>query len=145
MNFCTFRRLKFTRWTKYTAPKMAKTAVFALLEFTKLISRKISVIQKSWNFHAVDIVITCHHWNEINPQALRVAWLFVEVYATIGVSVSIWQFVGQRIWHGDVTKFLRALRNELLLNDFWHGDIWVNMYFLISILESKYLGKISSK
>ena len=53
MHFCTFWRLKFTKWTKFTAPKMAKTASFALLESTKLISRKIWVIGKSWNFHTV--------------------------------------------------------------------------------------------
>ena len=35
------------------AAEMAKPAVFALREFTTLISRKISVINKSWNFHAV--------------------------------------------------------------------------------------------
>ena len=35
------------------APKMTKIAVFALLESSKLISRKIRVIQKSWNFHTV--------------------------------------------------------------------------------------------
>jgi len=61
MNFCKFRRLKFTRWTKSTAPKMAKTAVFALLEFTKLISRKISVIQKSWKFHTVSKFLVFPH------------------------------------------------------------------------------------
>ena len=32
---------------------MAKTVEFVLLESTKSISRKISVIQKSWNFHNV--------------------------------------------------------------------------------------------
>ena len=53
MNFCTFWRLKFTKWAKFTAPKMAKTADFALPEYSKLISRQISVIQKSWNFHNV--------------------------------------------------------------------------------------------
>ena len=53
MNFCTFERLIFTKWTKFTAPKMAKTAVFALWESPKLISRKISVIQKYGDFHTV--------------------------------------------------------------------------------------------
>ena len=51
--FFPFWRLQFTKWTKFLAPKMAKMAVFALLESTKLISHKISVIQKSWNFHTV--------------------------------------------------------------------------------------------
>ena len=50
MNFCTFLRLKLTKWTKFTTPKMTKPAVFALLISTKLISRKIWVIQNSWKF-----------------------------------------------------------------------------------------------
>ena len=53
MHFCNFWRLKFTKWTKFTAPKMAKTAFFSLLESTKLISPKIWVMEKSWNFHTV--------------------------------------------------------------------------------------------
>ena len=40
MIFCTFWRLQFTKWTKFTALKMAKMAVLALLESSKLISRK---------------------------------------------------------------------------------------------------------
>ena len=55
MNFCTFWRLKFTKWTKCTAPKMAKMADFALLESSKLISCKFWMIQKSWNFHCGSI------------------------------------------------------------------------------------------
>ena len=41
MNFCTFWRLKFTKLTKFRAPKMAKTAVSQILDSPKLISRKI--------------------------------------------------------------------------------------------------------
>ena len=65
MNFCTIWRLKFTKLTKFTFPKMEKTAFFALLESTKLISRKISVIQKSWNFHTVifNSNLTVHQLN----------------------------------------------------------------------------------
>ena len=51
--FALFEAWKFTKWTKFTAPKMTKTAIIALLVFTKWISRKISVIQKLWNFHTV--------------------------------------------------------------------------------------------
>ena len=46
-DFLHFLKAEIYQKTKFTAPKMAKTAVFGLLEFTKLISRKISVIQKS--------------------------------------------------------------------------------------------------
>ena len=59
MDFCTFWRLKFTTWTEFTAPKMAKTADFTLLESSKLTSRKISVIQKSWNSHTVKLFQIC--------------------------------------------------------------------------------------
>ena len=54
MNFCTFWRLKFTKWTKFTAPKMAKTTAFALLESSKLISRKLSVRKAQKG--------SCDHW-----------------------------------------------------------------------------------
>ena len=46
-------RLKFTKLSIFRAPKMAKTAVLKLLHSPKLISRKIWVIVKSWNFHTV--------------------------------------------------------------------------------------------
>ena len=53
MNFFIFWRLKFTKSTKFRAPKMAKTAILELLNFQNLISRKIWLIEKSWNFHTV--------------------------------------------------------------------------------------------
>ena len=49
--FLHFLRDEFTKWKKFKAPKIAKMAVFALLKSTKLISRKIWVIQKSWKFY----------------------------------------------------------------------------------------------
>ena len=49
--FPTFLRLKLTKWTKCTALKMANMAVFALLDSSKLISRKIWVIQNPEKFH----------------------------------------------------------------------------------------------
>ena len=51
--FLHFLKAEIYQMNKIHSPKMAKTAVFALLEFTKLISRKIWMIQKSWNFHTV--------------------------------------------------------------------------------------------
>ena len=50
--FCTFWRLKFKKKkSTFRAPKVKKKlAVFWLQEVTKLISRKIWVIEKSWNF-----------------------------------------------------------------------------------------------
>ena len=53
MKFCTFWRLKFTKLTKFRTPKIAKTAIFALLESPKVISRKIWMTEESWNFHTV--------------------------------------------------------------------------------------------
>ena len=52
MNFCTFRRLIFTKLTKFSAPKMA---VLELIHSAKLISRKIWITAKSWNFHTVPL------------------------------------------------------------------------------------------
>ena len=48
--FPLFGMLKLTKRTKFTAHKMA---VFALQKSSKLISRKIWVMEKSWNFHTV--------------------------------------------------------------------------------------------
>ena len=53
MNFCTFWRLIFTKFTKFWAPKIAKTAFFELLDSLKMISHKIWMTEKSWNFHTL--------------------------------------------------------------------------------------------
>ena len=48
-----FWEVEIDQINKIRSLKMAKTADFALLESPKLISRKISVVQKSWNFHTL--------------------------------------------------------------------------------------------
>ena len=53
MKFCTFWRLKFTKLSKFREQKMAKMAGLELLVSAKLISRKIWMREKSWNFHTV--------------------------------------------------------------------------------------------
>ena len=50
MKFCSFWRLKFTKVTNFRAPKMAKAAFLDLQNSPKLISRKIWMTEKSWNF-----------------------------------------------------------------------------------------------
>ena len=60
MKFCIFWRLKFTKLTKSRASKRAKTVILELLHSRKLISRKIWVIGKSWNFTNVNHWIHCH-------------------------------------------------------------------------------------
>ena len=50
LNFWIFLMPKLNKSTIFKAPKIAKLAVFALLVFTKLISRKMSVIQKFFKF-----------------------------------------------------------------------------------------------
>ena len=87
MHFCTFWRLQFTKWTKFTALKVAKTAIFALSESSKLISRKIWVIQKSWNCYTVpycifkdismkwffkECLFTWHFAEDFNPNVFEV-------------------------------------------------------------------------
>ena len=54
-NFCTFRRLKFIKLSILRAPKTAQTAVIELLDSPKLISRKIWMTKKSWNFYILPI------------------------------------------------------------------------------------------
>ena len=49
--FSTFKKCKNSQKTKFRAPKCVKMAESALLESPKLISRKIWLIEKSWNFH----------------------------------------------------------------------------------------------
>ena len=53
VTFCTFWKLKFNKWTKLRALKIAKTAVLKLLDSQILISHKIWMTEKSWNFHTV--------------------------------------------------------------------------------------------
>ena len=77
MNFCTFWRLKCTKWTKFAAPKVAKMAVFALLKSTNSISRKISEIQKSWSFHTVH----CALWK--NEKFSITKKLFCEINSLV--------------------------------------------------------------
>ena len=50
MNFCIFWRLNFTKSIIFRAPKFVKIVVLELLDSPKLISRKIWVTDKSWNF-----------------------------------------------------------------------------------------------
>ena len=57
-NFCTFGRLKFTKSTKSTKSragplKLQKQLFLELLNSPKLISRKICVTDKFWNFHTL--------------------------------------------------------------------------------------------
>ena len=53
--------LKFTKSTNLTVPKMAQLAILELLDSPKLISRKIKVTEKSWNFHTVEKQETYSH------------------------------------------------------------------------------------
>ena len=53
--FLHFLKDEIYQTTKFTAPEIAKTAGFTLLESPKLISRKISVIENSRNFHTVHL------------------------------------------------------------------------------------------
>ena len=70
--FSTFWGLNCTQLTKFKAPKMAKTVVLALFHSSKLISRKIWVMEKSWNFHTVWYLLK-NQWNlrEINLGILE--------------------------------------------------------------------------
>ena len=53
LNFCSFWTLNFTKSTKFKAPQIAKTAVLGLLDSPQMISRKIWMTEKAWNFYIV--------------------------------------------------------------------------------------------
>ena len=53
MHFCTCKKIKLTKLTKFRAPKTAKAAFLELQDSPELISHKIWVTEKSWNFHTV--------------------------------------------------------------------------------------------
>ena len=61
---------------KFKAPKNAKKAFFVLSDPPKLVSRKIRVAEKSWNFHTVhtvEITEIYSHWNNISSNHLLLA------------------------------------------------------------------------
>ena len=55
LKICHFNklRLKFIKYPKLRALQMAKNAFLELPDSPKLISRKIWMLEKSWNFHTV--------------------------------------------------------------------------------------------
>ena len=57
LNFCTFWRQKLTKITKFRAPKIAKICIFETFTFSKLISRKIWITEKSWIFHTLQKIL----------------------------------------------------------------------------------------
>ena len=80
--FFYFQRLKFTKLTKFRAPKMAKMAkmaVFELLDSPKLISRKIWVVEKPWNFHIM--YVFCLFRKNIDAISIQSIIEFVHGFA----------------------------------------------------------------
>ena len=57
--FSAFWKYKNSQKLKFRASKCVKKADFALLQCPKLISRKIWMIEKSWNFHTVAYIPLC--------------------------------------------------------------------------------------
>ena len=65
--------------TELTAPKMAKTALLAILDSPKLNSRKIWVTKNSWNFHTVKTeTIQIEKWRDKN--SVKISWKFCQMY-----------------------------------------------------------------
>ena len=61
VNFYKFqppKSAKFHKNEKFRASKCVKIVDFELLESSKLISRKIGLLQKSWNFHIVNSALS---------------------------------------------------------------------------------------
>ena len=82
VNFFIFWRLKCTKRTKVTTPKMSKRDVFALQESSKLTSRKIWVIEKSWNFHTLNCahIVKKFPWKQLYKlQSSRVFHFYIKM------------------------------------------------------------------
>ena len=60
MYFCAFWRPIFTKLTTFRAPKMAIIQVSELIDFPKLISRKIWHTEKFCNIHTVGCMVAFH-------------------------------------------------------------------------------------
>ena len=70
-DFLHFFKAEIYQIDKIEALKMAKMAYFALLESPKLISRKFSVIEKSWNFHTVYLEYIQEHVVDVPRQLFQ--------------------------------------------------------------------------
>ena len=94
MKLCTFWRLKFTNLTKFRPLKKAKTAVLEFRNYLELISRKIWVIEISWNFHTVNyntFVLEHTFWeNSIESQPLKIGLKYDNFNSWKCSRVDIW-------------------------------------------------------
>ena len=93
MNFCTLWRLKFTKLTNFKAPKMIKTPVLVLLNSPKLISRKIWMTKKSWNFSAHRRIIRKGQWHRFKFNYLLLnltefRWKYL-LYLQVGLATQL--------------------------------------------------------
>ena len=98
---------------------MAKTVVFAFLESPKLTSRKISVIQKSWNFLTV---LSQEHCNEFISKSLS-------YYTPPPSTLKTWLW-GQT----DKSKWGNVLCTRELKKTSWIKMKWMKSSKLISLM-----------
>ena len=54
-DFLTFQSVKFQKKSKFKAPKWMKWQFFTFWYLSKMVSHKILVAEKSWNFHTMDL------------------------------------------------------------------------------------------
>ena len=97
MNFCSFWKLKMPKLTQFRASEIAKK----LLDSSKLISRKIWVIDKTWNFHTVQCektVISLEKYLDLGFLALNDS--ISRNFCKTMVRVNIWNFhtVHTTVW-----------------------------------------------
>ena len=89
--FSPLRLLEFIK-IQFRASKWVKIADFVFLEFQKLISRKIWVIEKSSNFHTVvqlslnseisfflELMI-CQDWFHVKSEWQEICWTLIQKY-----------------------------------------------------------------
>ena len=115
-NFGTFWRLKFKKFTKVRGPKRTKTGSLELLDFSKLISRKIWVTEKSWNFH------------------------------TVSCRLLLWHFTKRQILNGVSTFWGKASidRRSCVLSTFssWIVNYWKFLFYFLFCFEMKFVLKM---
>ena len=112
---------------------MAKTAGFAILESPKLISHKIWVIEKWWNFYTVNEYLPKISWNQHT-------WLFF-----ICFKAKDRFFVSPAIWTNSTRPNPPTPNVAIILksDNFKDLNSWWTIFFLS--LRSTYLVLISSK
>ena len=130
MKFCTFGWLKLAKLTKLWAPKMRKTAVLKLLHSPKLISRKISVTEKSWKIHNVhwfEIVLGCRQGQNLSWSSLLCSRIHCQQWSLPRLHFGLFHCNG--ICHGRQTQHCQCHRVQLFLGSLCFDELVLLPFF----------------